>query len=546
MVMWLAVPPASHDICVVADPDNSIIERNETNNQACAPIQVIMPPIPDLTISPSDISFSPASPYVEGASVQVNTTIHNIGGNVSGATIARFHDGIPPSPQIGIDQPLPPIPINGTGNVSVFWTASPPGSHEICVVADPDDLVAEISETNNMACVLVQVLSLPDLIPLNVNVNPSSPLPDLTLAQVNLTVSNEGDLDTSGFDVLLFDDSNGNGLPDIGEDVDVYSLTDLAGHSQTNVTFSWTATPAGVHNLCAYVDPSPGAVNESNETNNVACREVQVVSAIPPSPPTDLEAFLSGEGFKDVTLMWNLSPDDGGGSSIVKRYDVYRSLTYDHDRQGYLLFDSVPNGTGEFVDLGAGEGDPNNYFYHVCAITAANLSSCTVNQAGKFTRPLSKGPHLVSIPLIRSDESIEIALQTACYDKAWSYDSFSQKWKWYMSFKTYRRDLWSVNHTVGLWINVTEESNLTVAGIVPITTDIHLSAGWNLVGFPSLNSSFTVSDLNAVIGATRVEGFDSLAPPFYLRVQEDTEVLQAGYGYWVRIESETVWVVGFS
>ncbi len=264
------------------------------------------------------------------------------------------------------------------------------------------------------------------------------------------------------------------------------------------------------------------------------------------SPPTVTEASLQGKHWQNVSIRWNLSVDDGDRSERVVAYEVRRGTSYDRYGLGYNVISTIPAGSVSYNDSFSGEGDPNDYFFVVCSVDILGYSSCSSGQAAKFTRPLSRGANLVSIPLIQSNESIETVLQTVSYDKVWSYDASSQEWKWYMSFKTYRRGLWSVNHTVGLWINVTEESNLTVAGIVPITTDIHLSAGWNLVGFPSLNSSFTVSDLNAVIGATRVEGFDSLAPPFYLRVQGDTEVLQAGYGYWVRIESETVWVVGFS
>ena len=52
-----------------------------------------------------------------------------------------------------------------------------------------------------------------------------------------------------------------------------------------------------------------------------------------------------------------------------------------------------------------------------------------------------------------------------------------------------------MNHTMGLWVNVTKESNLTMAGMVPPRTTIHLHSGWNLVSFPSFNSSYTVYDL---------------------------------------------------
>lgn len=37
-------------------------------------------------------------------------------------------------------------------------------------------------------------------------------------------------------------------------------------------------------------------------------------------------------------------------------------------------------------------------------------------------------------------------------------------------------------------------------------------------------------------GAVRVEGYDFM-PPHYLRVLGDGEVLQVGFGYWVKVES---------
>ena len=77
---------------------------------------------------------------------------------------------------------------------------------------------------------------------------------------------------------------------------------------------------------------------------------------------------------------------------------------------------------------------------------------------------------------------------------------------------------------------------------VPAQTTVHLHKGWNLIGFPSFNASYSVSDLKAETGATRVEGYD-LASPNFLRVLGDAEVLEAGYGYWVRLEADTTWVV---
>ena len=163
----------------------------------------------------------------------------------------------------------------------------------------------------------------------------------------------------------------------------------------------------------------------------------------------------------------------------------------------------------------------------------------------KFTRPLAQGPNLVSFPLIQSNESIKTVLQTAEYDKAWYYDSSSREWKWHMTSKEYRRGLWNVDHTMGIWMNVTEDSNLTVAGVVPAQTVIRLVAGWNLVSFPSFNTPYTVADLKAEVGATRVEGYDR-APPYYLRVLGDEEMLLAGEAYWVRVDTDVDWIVEVS
>ena len=265
-------------------------------------------------------------------------------------------------------------------------------------------------------------------------------------------------------------------------------------------------------------------------------------TTIPPRPPSLLEAYLSGETLENVTIMWTLSPDDGEGLRSVAGYEVYRNITYESDGSGYGLIASLPNGTSVYIDNYRGEGDPSNYLYQVCARDLYNNSSCSSNQAVKFTRPLSQGPSLISIPLIPSNESIETVLQTVQYDKAWYYDSSSGEWKWYMTSKGYRRGLFEVNHTTGLWIDVTEDSNLTVAGIVPAQTTIHLYEGWNLVSFPSFNSSYTVYDLKTDTGAVRVEGYN-LSPPYHLGVLEDAEVLLAGEAYWVRVAADNTWTV---
>jgi parallel beta-helix repeat protein len=264
-----------------------------------------------------------------------------------------------------------------------------------------------------------------------------------------------------------------------------------------------------------------------------------------PWPPVILQATLTGDDFKNVTIEWSLSPDDGTGLESVVGYEIYRSMTYNPRGLDYEFTASLPNGTSTYEDSFAGEGDPNNYFYRLCAIDGNGNSTCARNQAAKFTRPLTPGPNLVSIPLIQFNVSIEYVLQTVEFDKAWYYDSSSQEWNWFMKDKTYSGGLSNLNHTIGMWLNVTEASNLTVAGVVPAQTMIQLRQGWNLVSFPSFNATYTVADLKAETGATRVEGFDT-APPYFLRVLGDAEVLQAGEAYWVEVEADVDWIIEVS
>ncbi|MEE9341962.1 MAG: NosD domain-containing protein [Thermoplasmata archaeon] len=262
-------------------------------------------------------------------------------------------------------------------------------------------------------------------------------------------------------------------------------------------------------------------------------------------PPKVLDAVLSGADFENVTISWSLSPDDGLGLNSVVGYQILRNTTYDRSGLGYQLISTLPNGTNSYVDTFAGEGDPKDYFYIICALDANNTTSCSEDQAGKFTRPLMTGPNLASIPLMQSDTDVENVLQTATFDMAWTYRPYdpNDKWKYYMPFKPYKGDLSWLNHFQGFWINATEECNLTVAGLVPLRTSIQLFSGWNLVSFPSFNGSFTVTDLKAATPVERVEMYNPASPPHYLRVALDSDVLGTGEAYWVKASWDAIWIV---
>ncbi len=322
-------------------------------------------------------------------------------------------------------------------------------------------------------------------------------------------------------------------------DRDVGILDPAFAKSTTLSTIGLGSTQVTVLVWVPTHDPTPDKKGGVDYTGELLV--VQAGSG--PRPPTVLQASLAGGNSEDVTIKWSLSRDDGTGLNSVIGYDIFRSSTYNQSGADYGLIATTPSGTTDFIDKLAGQGDPKDYFYRVCAIDISGNSSCATDQAGKFTNSLSKGANLLSIPLVQSNDLVDSVLQTGRFDKVWSYVAAEEDWRWHMVFKQYAGQLDTIDHKIGFWVNVTEDSSLTVAGIVPLSTTLHLKAGWNLVGFPSFDNTYSVAGLKAETGASRVESLDSSAPSHSLKAMNEEEFLLAGQGYWVYTEADTIWIV---
>ena len=160
---------------------------------------------------------------------------------------------------------------------------------------------------------------------------------------------------------------------------------------------------------------------------------------------------------------------------------------------------------------------------------------------------LQEGWNLISIPVRQFNNSIGATLENIVgkWDCIQTYDSIDSNWK---SNNINRpdslNDLTSMNHLGAYWINITEPGvTLTVKGDkFGSALSIPLCAGWNLVGYPTLNDTMTVANALWGTGADRVEKFDALAP---YRISEvgPTYIMKPGEGYWVHVPADTVWVV---
>lgn len=301
---------------------------------------------------------------------------------------------------------------------------------------------------------------------------------------------------------------------------------------------NWTAV-LGSHELSLKVD-SGDVVIEESELNNTLTKSVMVYPNAYPDPIEFVRADLTGQLFEDMTIEWTHPADNG---VPITEYEVLRSAVYSSNASGYNTIATIAPVDSLYVDYGMGEGDGSNYFYVVCATNVLGLASCSNAQAGKFTRSLNRGIELVSLPVIPSTNSIDIVLQTVDYRRAWSYDSMSGEWLTWMQFKPYRGDLHTIDRSMGVWLDVTEDCNFTVAGLVPSQTTINLRKGWNLVGFPSFGSATSVDGMRLAVGIMRVEGYTQTADPYHLSVLDDDQMLFPGQAYWFLASDDVDWVI---
>jgi hypothetical protein len=227
-------------------------------------------------------------------------------------------------------------------------------------------------------------------------------------------------------------------------------------------------------------------------------------------------------------------------------YNIYKSLTIDGFDFNYpyaLTSKTI------LIDKGAGDGDPPNYFYIVRAVDKQLYNDSNEVKVGKYSMKLKSGWNVVSTPLLLSNNETNEVLQTindTC-EVAYYYDASDNLdfWK-----DTNSGDLIEINNTMALWVFLNKSDFFITVGRVPNITNISLSSGWNLVGYPSFENRF-LGDALSGLNWERVECYcsdtiwdlwkvNSTAKPNQLN---DLDMMAPGIGYWIFLAEESVWTV---
>jgi hypothetical protein len=164
--------------------------------------------------------------------------------------------------------------------------------------------------------------------------------------------------------------------------------------------------------------------------------------------------------------------------------------------------------------------------------------------------PVVLGWNLVSTPFVPASTAMPAVLQDSNADTYWQRAMWynpatpADPWKQYNElWNPALNDLTAVDNTMGVWIYVDTlgDGYINVSGNQPLTTAISLRTGWNLVGFPSDDTTYTVAQFKIDCpSVTMVERFDG-AQTYRTIAMGDAEPLVEGSAYWVYSSADTIW-----
>ncbi len=272
-VTWHPVTTGMHEVYVVVDPDDVIEELDETNNVYSQSFKVR---VKRVELSPSGIWVNPSPPPAE-CDNRLSAWVHNQGELPALHVAVDFYDGDPGAGgvQIGTTQVITRIGAGEGKRMEVTWHPVTMGIHEVYVAVDPDDVIEELDETNNVYSQSFEVrVKQVELSPSGIWVNPSPPAAEHD-NRLSTWVYNRGELPAVDVAVHFYDGDPGAG----GVQIDATQIiTRIEPGESKQVEVIWRPVTAGTHEVYAVVDPDD-VIEELDETNNVASRGFEVREA---------------------------------------------------------------------------------------------------------------------------------------------------------------------------------------------------------------------------------------------------------------------------
>ncbi len=274
-------------IRVVLDPQNTVIETDEDNNEAEATLAPARVPRPNLVLTSQSVGFDTVSAST-GTTVTVIATVQNNGAQAADNVVVQFVDVTSGAIPVGEPQTISSIPPGGSGVAQVVYdTRGMAGDRRLEITVDPYNFIAETSEYDNEARVTLRVTApdAPNLVVQPANITFSPPQPSVGISvTVRAVIFNDGS-GAAGDVVVQFLDVTGNTILPIGERQVIPSIPP-GGSAQVEAVYATEGEP-GARRIQVVVDPN-NFVTESNEDDNEATQSLTV--GPPPLPNLHMAA----------------------------------------------------------------------------------------------------------------------------------------------------------------------------------------------------------------------------------------------------------------
>ena len=451
---WTPTTHGLHNLTIAIDPENVIQESNKLNNNRTREIEVVLP---DLTIT--NMSMPVIKEVVE-VIIPYNSTGRN-------ETLISSELVIANKTQIGKDGIIyfdiknleePPFPTlsnvtiamydNGNYytsitknltnayeyyNLSMEWTPTTPGIHNLTIAIDPDNEIQESNKSNNNMTLEIEVV-LPDLTVTNMSMpvietikevivpygsderneisNTSrlvianrTPLGENRIIYFNIKNLEEPPFPTlSNVTIAMYD--NGNHYASITK-----NLTNA--YEYYNLNMEWTPTTSGWHNLTLIIDPN-NEIQESNKSNNNMTIEIEVVlpdlTVTNMSMPTikEIRKIVVPYNYSQIISSEFITPDN---TTVNEKRIIYADIENLEEMQfSYLdnvsvtLYDNNNYYSSQFINLSNVFGFFNLDFNWTPAYTGTHNLMCAadvnneINESDEGNNNMSLAIDVLPVP----------------------------------------------------------------------------------------------------------------------------------------------------
>lgn len=306
---------------------------------------------PDLSLTAPDLSIDPTNPTL-GSTAQINATLHNVGDHAVINPEVTFYLGNPNNGGTLINTASANLTLTGGMStiLSVDWIVPSSGApFQIYAVADPNDLVTELNETNNTAnfFTVVPDLTFDRIKPAYANTQ---------IITVTATLNNVGGGQSAPADVFFRLDD-----PITGTVIATRNSGNLAAGNQTDIQAVWdaTSTPDGRYKIYTVADPI-NLIVEADETNNDEWGTVELL----PDLVLDSNAVLTGKnGDSSLISVWVFNTGIRDANNVT--LGIYSQLPQADDTPQIATTLDIPAGEHRVANLNLGAFSLTDFYIGV-------------------------------------------------------------------------------------------------------------------------------------------------------------------------------------